>query len=109
MAYGTPVIATDYSGNVDFCTPDTAWPVSYRLVSANKIATRWHCEGAEWADADVQAAATQMRQVFENYGDAMKKAARARSSIVEKYSVETFRATLMERIASIRSRHGRDI
>ena len=109
MAYGTPVIATDYSGNADFCNPDTAWPVPYRLISANKVATRWHCEGAEWADADVEAAAAQMRRVFENYGDAMKKAAEARTSIAEKYSVETFRGTLTERIAAIRSSLGQEI
>jgi hypothetical protein len=45
-----------------------------------------------------------MRLVFENYGDAMKKAARARANIVEKYAVGTFRATLTERIAAIRSK-----
>jgi len=104
MAYGTPVIATDYSGNADFCDPDTAWPVPYRLISADKVATRWPCDGAEWADADVEAAASQMRLVFENYGNAMKKAARARANIVEKYAVGTFRATLTERIAAIRSK-----
>ena len=103
MAYGTPVIATGYSGNADFCDADTSWPVPYRLVSADKVATRWHCDGAEWADADVDAAAGQMRWVFENYGDAMKKAERARANIVEKYALGTFRATLMERIEAIRA------
>jgi glycosyltransferase involved in cell wall biosynthesis len=106
MAYGTPVIATDYSGSADFCVPETSWPVSYRLVGAPKFATRWHCAGAQWADADVQGAAAQMRHVFENYDDAMRKAILARSNIVEKYSTETFRATLTERIASIRSSLG---
>jgi hypothetical protein len=43
-----------------------------------------------------------MRRVFENYGHAMTKAALARTNIVEKYSVETFRTTLAQRIASIR-------
>ena len=104
MAYGTPVIATGYSGNADFCDAENSWPVPYRLVSADKIATRWHCDGAEWADADVEVAASQMRRVFENYGDATKKAERARANIVEKYAVGTFRATLTERIEAIRSK-----
>ncbi len=103
MAYGTPVVATGYSGNADFCDPENSWPVAYRLVSADKVATRWHCDGAEWADADVEAAALQMRLVFENYGDAIKKAERARANILEKYALGTFRATLVERIEAIRS------
>src|SRR6201999_1357068 len=48
MAYGTPVIATDYSGNADFCDPDTSFPVPYRLLRACKVATRLHPRGCEW-------------------------------------------------------------
>jgi glycosyltransferase involved in cell wall biosynthesis len=107
MAYGTPVIATDYSGNADFCDAESSWPVPYQLINASRDATRWHCDGAEWADADVDAAAAQMRHVFENYDDALMKAVRARSNIVEKYSMEKFRSTLAARLAGIRSDMGR--
>jgi hypothetical protein len=44
-----------------------------------------------------------MRGVFDNYDDAMSRAARARSNVVEKYALKTFRATLTERIGSIRA------
>ncbi len=29
MNLGVPVVCTAYSGNMDFCTPDTAWLVEY--------------------------------------------------------------------------------
>jgi glycosyltransferase involved in cell wall biosynthesis len=103
MAYGTPVIATDYSGSADFCNSGNSWPVSYRLIDASRDATRWHCDDAQWADADVDAAAAQMRRVFENFDDALQKAARARSNVVEKYSLDSFRAAVSARIVSIRS------
>ena len=32
MAHGKPVIATGWSGNTDFMTPDNSFPVSYELV-----------------------------------------------------------------------------
>jgi hypothetical protein len=55
-----------------------------------------------WADADVAAAATQMRAVFENQKAAREKAVRARQDIKAKYAMETFRATLAVRIEAIR-------
>jgi glycosyltransferase involved in cell wall biosynthesis len=103
MAYGTPVIATDYSGNADFCDAENSWPVPCQLISASRDATRWHCDGAEWAAADVDAAAAQMRLVFEKYDDALVKAVRARLNIVGNYSMEKFRSTLAAQIARIRS------
>jgi glycosyltransferase involved in cell wall biosynthesis len=103
MAYGTPVIATDYSGNADFCDTSNSWPVPYRLIGAPRDATRWHCDGAEWAEPDVDAAAAQMRHVFESFDDASQKAVRARTNIVEKYSIDAFRAAITARINAIRS------
>lgn len=31
MQRGVPVVATDYSGNRDFCRPQTSWPVEFTL------------------------------------------------------------------------------
>jgi glycosyltransferase involved in cell wall biosynthesis len=103
MAYGTPVIATDYSGNADFCDAESSWPVPYRLIDASHSATRWFCEGAKWADADVGAAAQQMRHVHAHYDDAVRKAGRARAQIAERYSMDAFRSALRGRIAAIRT------
>ena len=46
MAFGTPVIATDYSGNADFCTANNAYPVSYKLIAVPAGAARWRCDDA---------------------------------------------------------------
>jgi glycosyltransferase involved in cell wall biosynthesis len=101
MALGTPVIATDYSGNADFCTPDTSYPVSYKLVDVPPGAARWRCDGAQWANADVGAAAAQMRAVFENQETARDKAGHARQNIKAKYAVEAFGKVLAARIEAI--------
>jgi glycosyltransferase involved in cell wall biosynthesis len=103
MAFGTPVIATDYSGNTDFCTPDNSYPVPYRLVGVPAGAARWRCDDALWADADIAAAAAQMQAVFENREVVAEKAERARLNIKSKYAIEIFAAALRTRIDAIRA------
>jgi glycosyltransferase involved in cell wall biosynthesis len=104
MAFGVPVIATDYSGNVDFCTPETSWPVPYRLIPVPDGAARWRIDGAVWADADVDAAAAQMRAVFQDQQGALAKAARAQQDIKTRLGIETFKTTLAARVRDIARR-----
>ncbi len=101
IAFGVPVIATDYSGNVDFCAPETTFPVAYRIVPVPQGAARWRCEGAEWADPDVDSAARQMRAVFTDYAGALAKAALARQAIKTCLGIDTFKATLAARVRAI--------
>jgi len=102
MTFGTPVIATDYSGNADFVTAETGYPVAYKLIPVPSGAARWECAGAVWADADVADAARQMRAVFDNYDAARAKAAVARTAIKEKYARDRFGQTLKARLDAIR-------
>jgi glycosyltransferase involved in cell wall biosynthesis len=104
MALGKPVIATDYSGNADFTSERTAYPVKYNLVPAPDGAARWRCEGAVWADADIADAAAKMREVFDNYDLARQRAARARADIQERYAMDAFRVALEVRLSAIRNR-----
>lgn len=103
MSYGVPVIATDYSGNVDFCDRETAYPVRYRLVDVPDGAARWRCFGAQWADPDVAHAAEQMRAVVSDYPAALAKAAQARARIAERYGLKAVQDALMSRIQAIRA------
>jgi glycosyltransferase involved in cell wall biosynthesis len=65
MALQKPVIATAYSGNTDFMTPESACLIDYRLVPL----TRDHgpyLRGFEWAEPDIDQAAEAMRQMAES-------------------------------------------
>jgi len=103
MAFGIPVIASGYSGNADFCDAETAYPVDCRLVDVPEGAARWRCFGARWGDPDIAMAAAQMQAVLAGYPAALGKAARARARIVERYSLNAFRKTLVARIGAIRA------
>lgn len=59
MFLGKPVIATQYSGNVDFTTGENSYPVDYSLVPiGDGEYPNW--EGQEWAEPDVAQAASIM-------------------------------------------------
>jgi hypothetical protein len=65
MILGKPVIATGYSGNLDFMTEQNSFLVPYSWASVPKGAEPYP-EGARWADPDLDAAASLMRNVFES-------------------------------------------
>ena len=65
MALGKPVIATGYSGNMDFMNQDDGFPVSYRLVEVNGDYGAYK-KGNMWAEPDLDEAADYMRYIFEN-------------------------------------------
>lgn len=102
MAVGIPVISTAYSGNVDFCDDETSFSVPYRLVPVEAHGTLWEDEFMEWAEPDIEAAAAHMRTVFENYPEALRKAAIGRKKLQAGYSAEIFAATLRRRLDEIR-------
>ncbi len=62
MAYGRPVIATGYSGNLDFMTEENSWLVRHTLVPIGPGADPYPPEG-EWAEPDLEHAAHLMREV----------------------------------------------
>jgi glycosyltransferase involved in cell wall biosynthesis len=59
MYLGRPVIATGYSGNMDFCSDETAFLVRYRLVPV-KDGEYPFWQGQEWAEPDTMHAAEHM-------------------------------------------------
>jgi glycosyltransferase involved in cell wall biosynthesis len=99
MAYGKPVIATNYSGNVDFMHEGNSLLVPFDLVPIPK-----GCEpypvGAEWADPDIDAAAALMRSVLDDPAAAHELGERARGDILERFSLDRTAAFLAERFAA---------
>jgi glycosyltransferase involved in cell wall biosynthesis len=66
MLHGLPVIATDWSGNVDFLNDDTGVPVPFRLVAAQDPQGTYDCPDMMWAEADIDAAAKELRRLRDN-------------------------------------------
>ena len=77
MAYGVPVVATDYGGTTDLLTPETGFPVDFRLIPVPKDAYPFS-EGQVWADADVDHAAWSLSEVFERPAETARRVQNAR-------------------------------
>ena len=63
MARGLPVVATSWSGNVDFLSDSTGIPVPFGLVSAEDRQNTYHYPDMLWAEADTAYAADALRRL----------------------------------------------
>lgn len=84
MALGKPVVATAYSGNADFITAETAYPVPFTLrpVAPGEYV---HAENQVWAEPDEDAAAALMRRVFEDGAERERVARAGQGFVLERY------------------------
>lgn len=65
MYLGKPVVATAYSGNLDFMDADTALLVPYQLVPVGE-GEYPHADGQAWAEADVERATAHMQSLLDD-------------------------------------------
>lgn len=93
MLAGKPVVATGYSGNMDFMTGDNSYPVAFRMVQVEDGAYPFS-DRSVWAEPDRDAAVACLRQILSNPGDAARRAELGRRTVVEKYSLETVGAAM---------------
>ena len=100
---GKPVIATRYSGNLDFMTDEGSWLVDFELVPIGP--GNWpYPEGGEWAEPDVEQAAAYMREIFDDPVAAQAKAALGAAELRRTHSREAAGRTVVERLELLRRR-----
>jgi glycosyltransferase involved in cell wall biosynthesis len=97
MSLGKPVIATAYSGNADFMNVTNSYPVEYRLVELEQDHGPYR-KGNWWADPDLDHAAAQMRRVFENRDEAVRRGMRAAADMKRWYGSEAMARRMIERL-----------
>jgi glycosyltransferase involved in cell wall biosynthesis len=100
MALGKPVIATAYSGNMTFMTPENSLLVPWKPTTIAAGCPPYP-EGHQWAEPDLKAAASLMRGVYENPGLARERGERARRDVLERCSPARTAAFLRERLEEV--------
>ncbi|MDE1173694.1 MAG: glycosyltransferase family 4 protein [Parvibaculaceae bacterium] len=65
MLKGKCVVATDWSGNHDYLSDATGFPVPYRLVPAIDFSGNYHFPDQLWAEPDVEAAAGILKSLMD--------------------------------------------
>src|SRR5205823_2674111 len=82
-----PVIATGWSGNMDFMNSANSCPVGYEVVTLDRTIREYHA-GQQWAEPDLDHAAHLMRRVAEDEPFRARIGARARDTIRSQFSPE---------------------
>ena len=101
MALGKPVIATAYSGNVDFMTPENSFLCSSEMRRIGSGAEPYPAD-ARWAEPNLDEAARLMRQVFNDPNTAAARGARAAEDVRRLHSPATAGQAMRARIEAIR-------
>ncbi len=96
--YERPVIATDYSGNTDFCNSDTAFPVPYKLKDVRRGEFVTCFEGARWAEIDRQALVKTMQQVRSDREVSANRASAGRALVHRLYEPSSLQKRYQDRL-----------
>ena len=84
MLSGRVAVATGWSGNLDFMTPDNSILLPYKLVPVDDVDGRYAIEGTCWAEVDEDAAAAALRRLHVDHNF------RDRLALAGKTSIEAY-------------------
>lgn len=100
MLMEKPVIATGYSGSLEFADDDTSFPIRYRLQELGEQLGPYPPD-ALWAEPDVAHLAELMETVVNDPPAAAAKVARARRRILTDHSVEVVAREIKDRFDAL--------
>ena len=100
MLLERPVIATGYSGNLDFMTEANSYLVRHALRPIGPGAEPYDAEG-EWADPDLDHAAELMRHVVRHPEEAKARGERGARDVARTNSIEAAGAAMATRLRHV--------
>lgn len=103
MGLGKPVIATRYSGNLEFMDDTTSYLVDFDLGPVGP-GNEPYPPDSRWARPRVDHAAALMRRVVERPDEARERGRRAAARIRSDFSLDTHRGALMQMLDEARAR-----
>ena len=100
MLLGKPVIATRYSGNLDFMNDENSLLVDYELKEVGSGNPPYDAR-AHWAEPSIEHAAYLMRRLYENQEFALRLGAKAKADVTNKFSTRAAGERIKEQIERI--------
>lgn len=99
---GKPVIASGWSGQIDFLHPEYTILLPGNLGAVHPSATNdWIIDGSQWFTANYQIAAQKMLDVHRQYDSALERAKLQRKHTVNNFSFEKMISKLCEYVDQI--------
>ena len=108
MALRKPVIATAYSGNLDFMTADNSYLCPARRCQVGPDREPYPAE-SYWSEPDPEAATGLLRHVYERQEEAAERGARAAEDIRLLHSAAGAGDIIRNRLSAIRRRRARTV
>ena len=106
MAAGIPVVATGYSGNLDFMPPGSAELVPYQRVPILRTEGDYRA-GSLWAEPDLDAAAGALRRLAQDAAHAAALGERGRQAVSELLAPQRLAEVVRQRLGSLLLQAGR--
>jgi GT2 family glycosyltransferase/glycosyltransferase involved in cell wall biosynthesis len=101
MACGLPVIATNWSGPVDFMTKDTAYPLDVERLEPAEAKCPYY-KGFNWAKPSYEHLRYLMRHVYENRDEARMVGQKASQEILSKWTWAHTVQKMLDRLDEVR-------
>ena len=105
MLLGKPVIATAWSGNMDFMDADSAALVSYRLVPAHDPRGTYQLANAVWAEPEMADAVTHLRHLAGDAAARQSLGARGRVAARERLDSRSLAKAVSSLMIPLKSEH----
>ena len=87
---GMPVVATGWSGNIDFMDAANSYPLEYALIDVHDAQGKYPGDLGQWAEASIEHAAAILADLASNMASASAKAVAQASSAQSKLSAKRF-------------------
>lgn len=97
MYLGKPVVATAYSGNMDFMTPGNSFHVDYNLRAVGPNAAPYD-PNSRWAEPSVNSAANHLKKIRCDPNGAIEVALKGQATIKMDFSAESVGKKMKQRL-----------
>jgi len=100
MAWGKPVVATAYGGNLQFMTEENSFLLPWSPAPIGPDAAPYPADGT-WADPDLDAAAAALRALLDDPAEAQARGERAAADIATRHGAAVAGAAIAARLAAL--------
>lgn len=100
MSFGRIVIGTNFSGNTDYLTDKTGFPIPFHLRAVAPHEYPWS-DGQVWAEPDLDAAVSAMQLVFQSPELARKRASAGQKFVHQTYAPHLVGQLIKSRISQL--------
>ncbi len=104
MFMGKPVIATGWSGNMDFMTRENSALVDYKLVAVQDRQGVYTMSDQRWAEPDIEQAAVWLRKLAADPELRRRLGMRAAKDATEFFGIERFRLSVAKILPNYNAR-----